>query len=111
MLPVRLAAASLNQTPLAWEANRANILAAICAARDELCISGYGCEDAFFSQGTQQTSLEVLAEIVPETQGLIVALGLPIALEDQLYNAAALVCDGQLLGFVCKQHLAGDGST
>ncbi len=103
---------------MAWDSNREHILAAIGAARGaganilclpETCISGYGCEDAFFANGVQQTSLEVLAQIVPETQGLAVSLGLPLMWEGKLYNAAALACDGRLLGFVCKQHLAGDG--
>ena len=115
---LRLAAAALNQTPLDWRRNRSHIVAAIGAAREagaailclpELAISGYGCEDAFFSAGVQQMSLRVLAEILPETHGLAVALGLPLCYEETLYNAVAWVCDGRLIGFVCKQHLAGDG--
>jgi len=115
---LRLAAAALNQTPLAWDANRDHILAAIAAAQQaqvgvlclpELCISGYGCEDMFFSAGVRQTSLDLLLEIVPHTSGLAVAIGLPLEIDGKLTNAAALVCDGQLAGFVCKQRLAGDG--
>lgn len=114
----RLAAAALNQTPLAWGANRTNIVTAINAARDaevgllclpELGISGYGCEDAFFARGVQQTSLDLLGEILPATQGIAVALGLPLVVEEQIFNACAFVCDGRLIGFVAKQCLAGDG--
>ena len=114
----RLAAAALNQTPLAWDANRANIVAAIAAAREaevgllclpELCISGYGCEDAFFARGVQELSLEVLGEILPDTHGIAVALGLPLVVDDQIFNACAFVGDGRLIGFVTKQCLAGDG--
>ncbi len=118
MQNLRLGAACLNQTPLAWESNRENILAAISAAREaevavlclpELCISGYGCEDTFFAEGVQQTALQLLAKIVPETQGLAVSLGLPLRVDGQLYNVCALACNGELLGFVGKQFLAGDG--
>ncbi len=118
MTKLRLAAAGVNQTPLDWETNRQNLLDAMAAARDveasvlclpELAISGYGCEDAFFATGVQQTSLEMLAEIVPETHGLITTLGLPLLVDGALYNVVAFCCDGQLLGFVGKQHLAGDG--
>ena len=118
MTKLRLASASVNQTPLAWETNRQNIVAAMNAAREaeasvlclpELCISGYGCEDAFFANGVQQTALELLAEIVPDTKGLVTTLGLPLLVEGTLYNVMALCCDGELLGFVGKQHLAGDG--
>ena len=118
MSTIRLAAAALNQTPLAWDANRRHILEAIDAARDagagilclpECAISGYGCEDTFLADGTAKTSLESLAAIIPHTQGLSVAIGLPLRWQNNLYNAAALAVDGVLLGFACKQVLAGDG--
>ena len=115
---IRVAGAALNQTPLDWDGNRDRIVAAIAAARaagvgvlclPELCITGYGCEDAFFAAGVQRTALEVLAEILPHTGGIVVAAGLPLRFEHGLYDAAALVADGRLAGIVCKQHLAGDG--
>jgi NAD+ synthase (glutamine-hydrolysing) len=115
---LRLAAAAVNQTPLDWDANRRQILAAIASARDggvgilclpELCLSGYGCEDMFLSTGVQQTSLEMLLECVPETAGLAACFGLPVFFDGAVYNAAAMACDGRLLGLVAKQHLAGDG--
>jgi len=118
MTQIRVGAASVNTTPLDWETNRQHLLSAITAAREaevgvlclpELCISGYGCEDAFFADGVQQTSLELLAEIVPHTLGLTAALGLPLQVEGRLYNTAAFVCDGTLIGFVAKQHMADDG--
>jgi NAD+ synthase (glutamine-hydrolysing) len=115
---VKVGAAVLNQTPIAWDANRANILAAIAAARSrgvsilclpELCITGYGCEDELHSRGLQETAIAVLREIVPETRGLIVSLGLPLMHQHALFNAACLCVDGRILGFVAKRFLAGDG--
>jgi NAD+ synthase (glutamine-hydrolysing) len=115
---IRLAAASLNQTPMAWEENLRRVVAAIDAAREqgvgvlclpELCLSGYGCEDMFHSPGVQRTSLEMLVESLPATKGIAVCLGLPVFYEGAVYNTAAMVCDGRLLGIVAKQHLAGDG--
>lgn len=115
---IHVAAAVLNQTPLDWPGNTANILAAIEAARErgvsilclpELCISGYGCEDAFLSPALQQTSLDVLAEIAPATQGMIVSLGLPLMFNNALFNTACLAANGQILGFVGKRNLPGDG--
>ena len=111
MTKLRLASAAVNQTPLAWETNRQNLLAAMTAAREaetsvlclpELCLTGYGCEDAFFADGVQQTALEILLELIPETQGLITTFGLPLRVDDVLYNVMAFCCDGQLLGFVGK---------
>ncbi|MEX2176745.1 MAG: NAD(+) synthase [Pirellulaceae bacterium] len=116
---IRVGAAVLNQTPLDWEGNRRRIVAAIADARQagvsilclpELCITGYGCEDAFHAPGTQQTALEVLATLIhTPTSGMAVSFGLPLLVNGSLYNAACLAADGQILGFACKQNLAGDG--
>jgi NAD+ synthase (glutamine-hydrolysing) len=115
---LRVAAATLNQTPLDWDGNRAHIISAIEAARaqgvsvlclPELCISGYGCEDAFLAPGTQAMALQVLEELLPYARGLVVSLGLPLFHNKALYNACALIADGVLLGFVAKRALSGDG--
>ena len=115
---VKLGAAVLNQTPLDWNGNRTRILGAIQAARaqgvtilclPELCLTGYGCEDAFLAPGTQRTALRLLHELLPETRGMIVSFGLPLLFQNGLFNVACLVADGKLLGFVGKKHLAGDG--
>ncbi len=115
---LQVAAAVLNQTPLDWESNKANIRAAIASAREqgvqllclpELCITGYGCEDAFHAPGIQQTALSVLSEIVADTAGMIVSVGLPLMLRGSLFNVACLIVDRRIAGFVAKQNLAGEG--
>ncbi len=116
---IKVGAAVLNQTPLAWEHNKDNIVTAIEAARDddvtllclpEMCITGYGCQDAFHSPSVQRTAFEVLRdEILPQTNGVVVSVGLPLLWRNSLFNAAALCANGEILGFVCKRHLAGDG--
>jgi NAD+ synthase (glutamine-hydrolysing) len=115
---LKIAAGVLNQTPLDWLGNRENILAAIASAKSEqvgvlclpeLCITGYGCEDAFHSSGVHATALEMLTSIVPETKGIAVSVGLPVTYAGGVFNVAALLVDGRIAGFVGKQHLAGDG--
>lgn len=115
---LKIAVGVLNQTPLDWIGNRANIVAAIDESRSqnvsvlclpELCITGYGCEDAFHSSGVHATAAEMLLSIVPETKGMIVSVGLPMTYAGGLFNVAALLVDGTIAGFVAKQHLAGDG--
>ncbi len=118
MLSLGVAAISLNQTPLDWEGNRLNIAEALQAARaagaslvvlPELCLSGYGCEDAFLWPATRETALELLQEIEGQTKGLIVSVGLPLEVDGRVYNGAALVVDGRLQGVALKQNLADEG--
>ena len=115
---IKLAAGVLNQTPLDWDGNCQRIVQAIRVARQqgvsilclpELCITGYGCEDAFHSPGVCEMAPRVLQEILLETKDIIVSVGLPLLYRGGLYNTAALATNGQLLGLVGKQNLAGEG--
>jgi NAD+ synthase (glutamine-hydrolysing) len=115
---IKVGAAVLNQTPLAWDHNQANIVEAIRRARaddvtvlclPEMCITGYGCEDALFSPGLQDLAFQVAEAVAAETQGMVVSVGLPLYFEKALYNAAAILVDGAIAGFVAKRFLAGDG--
>jgi len=65
---LHMAAAVMNQTPLDWKHNAKNIRQAIAAARDrgvaalclpELCLTGYGCEDAFLGANTHQRAQQL----------------------------------------------------
>ena len=115
---IKVAAAALNQTPLDWDNNKANILAAINLARGrgasilclpELCITGYGCEDAFHAAGVHDMAARFLHEIAAETEGIITSVGLPLPFAGGLFNTACLMADGQIVGFAAKQNLAGEG--
>ena len=115
---INVAAGVLNQTPLAWKRNRENIVRAIELAREqnvsilclpELSICGYNCEDALYSPGMHRTAEEMLLTLLPETKGIATCFGLPIMYAGGVFNTVAMVADGEILGFVAKQHLAGDG--
>ncbi len=113
-----VAAASLNLIPLDFGHNVSVISRAIAQARKqgaqvlclpELCLSGYGCEDAFFYRHVAEQSLDALESLIAQTQNIAVCFGLPLWIEEVCYNAVAFVVNGSLKGFVCKQHLAGYG--
>jgi len=115
---IKVAGASLNQTPLEWEGNLENIKNAIKAARaedvdllclPELCITGYGCEDTFLAQWVVDEAINQLNLLLPHTAGIAVAVGLPLRHKGKLYNCACLLNDGTLLGIVAKQHLPNEG--
>jgi NAD+ synthase (glutamine-hydrolysing) len=108
----------LNQLPLDWEGNARRIREAIEEARrrgvtilclPELCITGYGCEDAFHAESTEAEAWAVLQQLLPHTAGMAVAMGIPIRHRNALYNGVAVVVDGTLRGVVAKRFLAGDG--
>ncbi|MCW1887101.1 NAD(+) synthase [Luteolibacter flavescens] len=115
---LRLAAVALNQTPLDWPGNEARIRAALNETRaggaslvclPELCLTGYGCEDAFFAPATWERAWQMLCDLLPDTRGMIVAFGLPVFHQRALFNVSAVVADGKLLGLAAKKNLAGDG--
>jgi NAD+ synthase (glutamine-hydrolysing) len=118
MEKIVVAGAALNQLPLDWEGNRRRILRVIEEARrlgatvvclPELCLSGYGCEDAFLFPSTPRLAEESLQQLLPHTRRMIVLVGLPVLFEGKLYDAAALLVDGKIAGIVCKQNLLCDG--
>ncbi len=115
---LNVAAAVLNQIPLDWEGNVARLRAALGAARaqgasvvcfPELCLTGYGCEDAFHAPGVGRMAWRRLHELAGDTVGMVVAVGLPVWHQKAVYNMVALLVDGRILGFSGKRHLAGDG--
>jgi len=118
MLPIKVATASLNQTPLDWAGNRRRIEEVLEAARaaavgliclPELCLTGYGCEDAFLGADAPARAWTMLHELLPRTEGMVVSFGVPVRGRGGLYNTACLVADGRIVGFSAKEHLAGEG--
>ena len=115
---LRIGGACLNQIPMDWDNNVGNILNAIKQAKDlgvkilclpELAITGYGCEDMFLSEWVPNKALEKLQEVISHTQGISVAVGLPLIHEGLLYNTVCYIKDQKPLAFYAKQKLANDG--
>ncbi|SES92370.1 NAD(+) synthase [Hymenobacter actinosclerus] len=115
---MRIAGAALNQIPFDWTHNLRTIQTAIAQAKaanvellclPEMCLTGYGCEDLFLSDWLPEAALQHLQTIRPWTMGICVVVGLPVRLAGRTYNTAAVLRDGQVLGFAAKQFLANDG--
>lgn len=74
----------------------------------ELSLTGYTCGDLFFQDlllTSAKEGLLKLAEKTTDIAGLVFAVGLPIRKENALYNCAALVNGGKILGLVPKSCL------
>jgi NAD+ synthase (glutamine-hydrolysing) len=114
---LRVAAASPVLRVADCQFNAARILAVMARAEaervgvlvfPELCVTGYTCADLFQQLALQRGALEGLAHIVKQSatvfRGLAV-VGVPVALDDQLFNCAALVLHGRVLAVVPKSFI------
>lgn len=73
----------------------------------EFCLTGYTCSDLFLQETLIRGAEQGLAEILAASCGLnlVTVVGLPVRRSGKLYNCAAVVCNGKLLGLVPKTHL------
>ncbi|MBI3416692.1 MAG: NAD+ synthase [Verrucomicrobia bacterium] len=117
MMPLRLALAQINTTVGDLAGNRAKIIARLNDARaagvdlvvfPELAITGYPPEDLLLKPDFVRAASQSLNEIVSATRGLTAIIGC-VHVEDDLFNAAAIAHDGQLVGLYKKQFLPNYG--
>ncbi|WP_328805534.1 NAD(+) synthase [Paenibacillus apii] len=75
----------------------------------ELSITGYTCADLFMQRRLLDSALEALLAIAGKTAGLgmVVIAGLPIEIRGRLYNCAAVIQGGNILGIVPKTCIPG----
>ena len=73
----------------------------------ELCITGYTCGDLFAQDALLKKAELALSDIVAHTAGkdALVFIGTPYVVRNKLYNVAAVMNDGKLLGLVTKTNL------
>ncbi len=73
----------------------------------ELCISGYSCADLFYQKILLDGCKHGLKVIKKASQklGLTCLIGLPMTLKGRLYNMAAFISHGSVLGFIPKRNL------
>lgn len=73
----------------------------------ELCITGYTCADLFGQSALLSDALKALAYIkeVSLTANVIIAVGMPLEHNSKLYNCAAVVYKGSVLGIIPKTYL------
>ena len=73
----------------------------------ELSLSGYTCGDLFLQKMLLAGCMDALRAVAEATAGkkMLVFVGLPVVCEGKLYNCAAALADGAVLGFVPKTHL------
>lgn len=78
----------------------------------ELSITSYSCADLFFQQillDKALLSLIELSEFVKLREGIVVIVGLPMRINNSLYNIAAILSGDGISGLVPKTYLANSG--
>ena len=77
----------------------------------ELCITGYTCQDLFRDQALLDLAEQGVMMLLDFTRKLdiITVVGLPVVINSLLYNCAAVIQGGQLLGIVPKTYLPSYG--
>ena len=80
-------------------------------ALPELCLTGYTCGDLFLQDALLDGAMEALRAVLEATKDvdMLIALGLPVRAGGELYNCAAVIKGGELLGLVPKTYLPNYG--
>ncbi len=73
----------------------------------EMCITGYTCNDLFLQDTLLSDAQKSLATITEYTKGknMLTVVGLPFEYCNKLYNVAAVIKDGVILGLVPKKYI------
>lgn len=77
----------------------------------ELCLTGYTCNDLFLQDLLLRQAKDALVWLMEQTVGLnaLIFVGMPFEHLGKLYNVAAAINRGKLLGLVPKTHLPNYG--
>lgn len=111
---LRLTAACLVTSVANTEANGQRIIDLLSQVRDsdivvfpECCVTGYTCADLFGQTTLLQSAIDATLRIADATKASrqLVVVGLPVAVANSLYNCAAVLYDGQIIGVVPKQFI------
>ena len=73
----------------------------------ELCLTGYTCNDLFLQDTLLKNSLDAVIRLAEYTKdkNFIAFVGLPFMYGNCLYNVAAALCDGRIIGLIPKKNL------
>ncbi len=77
----------------------------------ELYLSGYTCGDLFLQKTLTDACSDALKTLCEKTKDLdmVICIGLPVRADNRLYNCAAVLFRGEVLGFVPKTYIPNYG--
>ncbi len=105
---LRVADCGYNVEQILLLLRRAEAEAVSCVVFPELCLTGYTCADLFQHGVLQRGALDALEQVTEATASLyagVAVVGLPLAVDDQVFNCAAVLHRGRILGIVPKSFI------
>lgn len=108
---IRVADVDYNKEQIIKQMDEAAKAGAKIIVFPELCITGYTCSDLFLQDILLNGAKKALVEIAKQTKELdaLVFVGVPLAVGGELYNVAAALNHGNILGFTTKSFLPNYG--
>ena len=108
---IKVADTNFNAQSIISAVERADKLNAEVMVFPELAITGSTCGDLFFSSVLLESAKTALKRIAQSTlnKKAIVCVGLPIKWGNLIYNSAAVICNGKVLGIVPKTAVKTNG--
>ena len=111
--PVKVGDVKKNAADICAYIEKADAQRADIVLFPELALTGYSCGDLFFQKPLLSAALAGLKEIAActgEHRHIHAVVGLPLMLQGRLYNCAAVVAHGEVIGIVPKTHIPNYGS-
>jgi NAD+ synthase (glutamine-hydrolysing) len=74
----------------------------------EVGLTGYTCNDLFYQRTLQEGAVDALQGVAHASARLfggLAVVGVPLVVDDQIYNCAAVIHRGQVLGVIPKSYL------
>ncbi len=108
---IRVADVEFNKEQICRKMDEAAAQGAKIIVFPELCVTGYTCSDLFTQDVLLDHAREVLTEIAAHTRNMdaLVFVGAPLAVDGELYNVAAAMNHGKILGLTTKTFLPNYG--
>ena len=104
---LRVGDVSFNEKEIIENIRKATAKGAGIVVFPELCVTGYTCGDLFYQSVLLDEAKAALLRIARASadEDAIIFIGLPLVVQGKMYNVAAAICGGRVLGLVPKSNI------
>lgn len=104
---LRVADISYNAEQIKNEINKASLKGVELLVFPELSITSSTCFDLYYQSVLLDSAISALLDLKDFSKNyeMVILLGLPLKFENKLYSVSAVLCKGEILGFVPKSYI------